>query len=76
VKDVLERTPPELSGDVSGRGLTLAGGGALLAGFDRLLEQETGLDVTIADEPLMTVARGAGQALEEIEAIAPRGRRR
>ena len=72
VKDVLERTPPELSGDVSGRGLTLAGGGALLSGFDRLLEQETGLEVSVADEPLMTVARGAGQALEELEAIARR----
>jgi rod shape-determining protein MreB len=72
VKEVLERTPPELSGDVSGRGLTLAGGGALLSGFDRLLEQETGLEVTVADEPLMTVARGAGQALEELEAIAKR----
>ena len=72
VKEVLERTPPELSGDVSGRGLTLAGGGALLSGFDQLLERETGLEVTVADEPLMTVARGAGQALEELEAIAKR----
>jgi rod shape-determining protein MreB and related proteins len=72
VKEVLERTPPELSGDVSARGLTLAGGGALLSGFDRLLEQETGLEVTVAHEPLMTVARGAGQALEELEAISRR----
>jgi len=78
VKQVLERTPPELASDLGRRGLTLAGGGALLRGFDRLLERETGLHVTIADEPLTAVARGAGQALEELERLpsAAPGRRR
>ncbi len=71
MKQVLERTPPELAADLGRRGLTLAGGGALLRGFDQLLEQETGLRVTVADEPLTTVARGAGQALEELERLTP-----
>jgi rod shape-determining protein MreB and related proteins len=71
VKLVLERTPPELSSDVARRGLMLVGGGALLHGFDDLLRQETGLAVTVADEPLTTVARGAGQALDELERLAP-----
>jgi rod shape-determining protein MreB len=71
VKQVLERTPPELAADLGRRGLTLAGGGALLRGFDRLLERETGLQVTIAEDPLTAVARGAGQALEELEALSP-----
>ena len=67
VKQLLERTPPELSADVADRGLTLVGGGALLRGFDQLLRQETGLVVTVADDPLTTVARGAGRALEQLE---------
>jgi rod shape-determining protein MreB len=71
VKLVLERTPPELSSDVASRGLVLVGGGALLPGFDRLLRLETGLPVTVADEPLTTVARGAGRALEELERLKP-----
>ncbi len=69
VKDLLERTPPELSSDVADRGLMLVGGGALLRGFDELLRLETGLSVTVADDPLTTVARGAGQALEELAAL-------
>jgi rod shape-determining protein MreB len=71
VTDVLERTPPELSADIGAHGLTLVGGGALLHGFDRLIEQETGLDVTIDADPLTTVARGAGEALEELETLRP-----
>jgi rod shape-determining protein MreB len=67
VKDVLERTPPELSSDVVLGGLTLVGGGALLPGFDQLLHRETGLPVHVDPEPLTTVARGAGQALEELK---------
>ena len=70
VKEVLDRTPPELSSDVSERGITLVGGGALLPGFDELLRHETGLSVTIAEEPLLAVARGAGKALEEIDTLA------
>jgi rod shape-determining protein MreB len=71
VKLLLERTPPELSSDLASRGLTLVGGGALLPRFDRLLRLQTGLAVTVADEPLTTVARGAGRALEELERLRP-----
>jgi len=73
VKDVLERTPPQLSADVARGGLMLVGGGALLPGIDELISRETGLEVTIDDEPLTTVARGAGKALEGLG--APAGRR-
>jgi rod shape-determining protein MreB and related proteins len=80
VKLVLERTPPELASDVASRGLMLVGGGALLRGVDQLLHRETGLAVTIADEPLTTVVRGAGRALEQLEHFsrpsASRARRR
>jgi rod shape-determining protein MreB len=69
VKLVLERTPPELAGDVADRGVMLVGGGALLRGFDQLLRRETGLAVIVAEDPLTTVARGAGRALEELEVL-------
>ena len=75
-KDVLERTPAELSADLIGPGITLVGGGALLPGLDTLLAAETGLPVTIATDPLTTVALGAGQALEEFAALKTRRRRR
>ena len=52
VKRALEKTPPELSGDISRNGITLAGGGALLKGLDRLIHRETGLQIHIADDPL------------------------
>jgi len=78
LESLLERTPPELAADIADRGLMLVGGGALLRGFDRLLRQRTGLAITIADEPLITVARGAGLALEGLHHLTParRGRRR
>ncbi|QMT30589.1 rod shape-determining protein [Alysiella filiformis] len=66
VRDTLEQTPPELGADIAERGLVLTGGGALLKGFDRLLAEETGLPVTIADDPLTCVARGSGKALDMI----------
>lgn len=66
VRDTLEHTPPELGTDIAERGLVLTGGGALLKGFDRLLAEETGLPVTIAEDPLTCVARGSGKALEMI----------
>jgi rod shape-determining protein MreB and related proteins len=75
VKLLLERTPPELSSDVADRGLMLVGGGALLRGFDELLRTETGLPVTVADDPLTAVARGAGLALEDLEQLTPARRR-
>jgi len=64
VKIALEQTPPELTADVAERGLVLTGGGALLAHIDRLLEEETGLPVLVAEDPLTSVARGGGRALE------------
>lgn len=67
VTDLLEQAPPELSADLTRGGLTLVGGGALLPGFDRLLQRETGLTVNVDVDPLTTVARGAGEALEEIK---------
>ncbi len=64
VRTALEQTPPELGSDVAERGMVLTGGGALLTGIDRLLAEETGLPVIIADDPLTCVARGGGEALE------------
>jgi rod shape-determining protein MreB len=75
-KDVLEQTPAELSADLIEGGITLVGGGALLPRLDALLRAETGLPVTIADSPLITVALGAGQALEELGTLKRRRRRR
>jgi rod shape-determining protein MreB and related proteins len=72
VTDLLERTPPELSADIAERGLMLVGGGALMPGLDELIRHETGLSVTIEDEPLTTVARGAGKALEELSSGRPK----
>ena len=69
VKGTLERTPPELAGDIADRGVVLAGGGALLKGFDALLRQETGLPVFLAEDPLSSVVIGAGKALEELEIL-------
>lgn len=64
VKGALEKSPPELASDIVERGMVLTGGGALLRGLDKLLSEETGLDVKVADEPLICVARGGGMFLE------------
>ena len=69
IKRALEATPPELAGDIATRGIHLAGGGALLAGFDKLVEAETGTDAIIVDEPLTCVAEGAGLSLEDFDAV-------
>lgn len=67
VKTALEQTPPELAADIAERGMVLTGGGALLRDIDRLLMEETGLPVIIAEDPLTCVARGGGRALEMID---------
>ena len=67
IKDALESTPPELSADLVDMGLVLTGGGALLKNIDKLISQDTGLPVTIADDPLSCVAVGTGKALENEE---------
>src|SRR6478735_11955894 len=67
VRITLERCPPELSADLVDRGLVLAGGGALLRGLDRLLMEETGLPVHVAEDPLSAVAEGTGRALSKIK---------
>jgi rod shape-determining protein MreB and related proteins len=71
VKTALEKTPPELGSDVAERGMVLTGGGALLKDLDRLLMEETGLPVIIAEDPLTCVARGGGRVLEMIEEHGP-----
>ncbi|HDO34160.1 MAG TPA: rod shape-determining protein, partial [Chromatiales bacterium] len=66
VRTALEQTPPELGSDVAERGIVLTGGGALLRDIDRLLMEETGLPVVVAEDPLTCVARGGGRSLELI----------
>ena len=61
----LENTAPELAADICDQGIVLTGGGALLQGLDEVLRDETGLPVTVADDPLTCVALGTGRALEE-----------
>ena len=73
VRVTLERCPPELSADLVDRGLVLAGGGALLRGLDKLLTEETGLPVHVAEDPLSAVAEGTGRALERVEIPPPGG---
>lgn len=63
----LEQSPPELASDISAHGMVLTGGGALLKDLDRLLMEETGIPVVVADDPLTCVARGGGKALEMID---------
>jgi rod shape-determining protein MreB len=69
VRVTLDKTPPELAGDIMDRGLVLTGGGALLRGLDDRLRHETGMPVHIADDPLHSVAMGAGKCVEEFEAL-------
>lgn len=70
VKFVLEKTPPELSADIVDRGIILTGGGALLSNLDLLLREETSLPVVVAEDPLTTVVRGSGLALEYLDKYA------
>lgn len=69
VRAALEQAPPELSSDIAERGMVLTGGGALLKDLDRLLMEETGLPVLVAEDPLTCVARGGGRALQLMETL-------
>src|SRR3569832_1079835 len=70
VKTAREQTPPDLGADIAERGMVLTGGGALLRVLDRLLMEETGLPVIVADDPLTCVVRGSGRALEEMDKLS------
>jgi rod shape-determining protein MreB and related proteins len=70
IKSTLEKTPPELAADVMDKGIMLTGGGALLLGLDKLINQETHMPVHIAENPLDCVAIGAGKALDQIDKLA------
>ena len=70
VRATLEATPPELAADLVERGMVLAGGGSLLRGLDKLLNEETGLPVYFAEDPISCVARGTGMFLERLEEFA------
>jgi rod shape-determining protein MreB len=69
VKTTLDKTPPELAADIMEAGITLTGGGALLAGLDQRLAHETGMPIKLAPDPLYSVVIGSGRALENIEAM-------
>jgi rod shape-determining protein MreB len=68
---VLEKTPPELSSDISERGIVMTGGGSLLRGLDRLISHKTGIPVTVAEDAVSCVALGAGRALENLDMLGP-----
>jgi rod shape-determining protein MreB len=70
VKSALEQTPPELGADIADKGMVITGCGALLRDIDRLLMEETGLPVIVADDPLTCVVRGSGRALEEMDRLS------
>jgi rod shape-determining protein MreB len=76
VKETLDRTPPELAGDVMDRGITLAGGGALLQGLEQRLREECQMPCRLADSPLECVAVGSGLSLEQLETMRRAGRAR
>ena len=67
IKVTLEKTPPELASDIMEQGILLTGGGALLSGLDKFISRETGMPVVVADDPLDSVAMGAGKVLDEID---------
>ncbi len=69
IKSCLEKTPPELAGDIIQRGIVLAGGGSLIRGMDLLISEETGMPVIYAEDPLSSIVLGAGNALENIDLL-------
>jgi rod shape-determining protein MreB len=69
IRVALERTPPELSADISDRGIVLTGGGAMLKNLDKRIREETGLPVSIADDPLSSVVLGTGKMLSDFKLL-------
>jgi rod shape-determining protein MreB and related proteins len=69
IRVALERTPPELSADISDRGIVLTGGGALLKNLDERIRQETGLPISIAEDPLASVVLGTGKMLNDFKLL-------
>ncbi len=69
VRLALEKTPPELSGDIVDRGITMSGGGSLLRNLDKLISQETGLPVVLVDDPISAVVLGSGAVLDQLELL-------
>ncbi len=69
VRTTLDQTPPELAGDIMDRGIVLTGGGALLRGLDERIRHDTGMPVHLAEEPLLSVALGAGRCVEDFDAL-------
>ena len=66
----MEKTPPELAGDIIEKGIVLTGGGAMLDGLYKLIAQQTGVPTYLADDPIGSVARGTGMALEHLDRLA------
>ena len=75
VHSVLEKTPPELAADISDRGIYMTGGGCLIDGLDKLLQEKTGINVMIAQDTVSCVALGTGKALENLDALDGKGKR-
>jgi rod shape-determining protein MreB len=73
IKEVLERTPPELAADIVDRGIVMTGGGSLLHGLDLLVQEETGLPVHLAEDPVSSVALGTGKALTMLDSLRANG---
>ena len=76
VHSVLEKTPPELAADISDRGIYMTGGGALIDGLDKLLQEKTGINVMIAQDTVSCVALGTGKALDNLDALDEKERKR
>ncbi len=75
VHSVLERTPPELAADISDRGIYMTGGGCLVDGLDKLLQEKTGINVMIAQDAVSCVALGTGKALDNLDNLEHKGRK-
>ena len=76
VHSVLEKTPPELAADISDKGIYMTGGGCLVDGLDKLLQEKTGINVMIAQDAISCVALGTGKALDTLDSLDVKGRRR